>query len=85
MSQPSTGWPGSDRGAGSFGVVRLAFAFFVLIFLSGWGPGAITKKPTTVASRGLLSQFSSGATSPGGVAVGYDDRDRTHPDRQRIH
>jgi hypothetical protein len=38
----------------------------------GWGSWR-TKKPTTAASRGFLSKFSSSATSPAGVAVDYDD------------
>jgi hypothetical protein len=45
----------------------------------------MSKKPTTVASRGLLSKFASSATSPGGVAVCDDDRDKPRLDRQRIH
>jgi hypothetical protein len=44
----------------------------------------MTKKPTTVASRGFLSKIASGATSPGGMAVRNDDHDRTNLDRQRI-
>jgi hypothetical protein len=72
-------------GAGFFNVVIVACAFFVLISLSGRWLWAMNKKPTTVASRGWLSRFYSGATSPGGVAVGYDDRDSNQQDRQRIH
>jgi hypothetical protein len=45
----------------------------------------MTKKPTTVASRGFLSKIVSGATSPGGMAVGYDDHNRTNIAQQRIH
>jgi hypothetical protein len=44
----------------------------VLIFGYGWAV-AWNKKPTTVASRGCLSKKASGATSPCGVAVTYDD------------
>jgi hypothetical protein len=32
-----------------------------------------------------LSRFDSSATSPAGMAVGYDDRDSNQQDRQRIH
>jgi hypothetical protein len=85
MSQPSIGRSGSGRGAALLDGDRLAFDVFVLIFLSGRRSRAIKKKPTTVASRGLLSEFGSDATSPGGVAVGYDDRDRNHQERQRVH
>jgi hypothetical protein len=63
-------------------VWRLLFSCSYFIGLAVAGDN---KKPTTVASRGLLSRFDSSATSPGGVAVGYDDRDGTHPDHQRIH
>jgi hypothetical protein len=55
------------------------------MFLCGWRSRPITKKPTTVASRGFLSNLLSGATSPGGVAVRDDDHDRTNLDWQRIH
>jgi hypothetical protein len=47
--------------------------------------GRGNKKPTTVASRGFLSKFASSATNPAGVAVGYDDDDRTNINLQRIH
>jgi hypothetical protein len=85
MSQPSIPGSGSGLGAGFFNVAIEACAFFVLISLSGGRLRAINKKPTTVASRGWLSRFDSSATSPGGVAVGYDDRDSNYQDRQRIH
>jgi hypothetical protein len=85
MSLPVIAWPISGRGRAFFGVVRMAFAVLVLIFFCGWRSRPIIKKPTTVASRGFLSEFLSGATSPGGVAVRYDDHNRTYLDRQRIH
>jgi hypothetical protein len=77
-------WPSSGRAAAFFVVVRLSSAIFVLIFLNDWRSRLMAKKPTTVASRGFLSKFASGATSPGGVAVRYDDPHRTNLDRQRI-
>ncbi|MGA2542281.1 MAG: hypothetical protein ABSG78_12070 [Verrucomicrobiota bacterium] len=45
----------------------------------------MTKKPTTVASRGFLSKIASGATSPRGMAVVYDDHHGTNIAQQRIH
>jgi hypothetical protein len=77
--------PSSGRGVDFFAVVFLAVAVFVLIqslFVAG---GRGNKKPTTVASRGFLSKFASSATNPAGVAVGYDDDDRTNINLQRIH
>jgi hypothetical protein len=44
----------------------------------------MTKKPTTVASRGFLSKIASGATSPGGVAIACDDHAGTSVVQQRI-
>jgi hypothetical protein len=83
MSQPRIAGSVSGGGAVFFDDVR--DADFVLISLSGWRLRAINKKPTTVASRGWLSRFDSSATSPAGMAVGYDDRDSNQQDRQRIH
>jgi len=85
MSLPGITGLGSGCGGAFLGVVRLAFAIFVLIVLCGWRSRLITKKPTTVASRGFLSKLASGATSPGGMAVRNDDHDKTHLDWQRIH
>ena len=76
MSLPGMGWPSSALGA-----VVVFLAIFVFISCSGWRAAGRIKKPTTVASRGLLSKFASTATNPPGVAVSYDDNARS-PDLQ---
>jgi hypothetical protein len=83
MSLPCINWLSFGREAIFPGALLAAIAIFLLILFYGWRSRLLTKKPTTVASRGFLSESISGATSPGGVAVRYDDHDQTNLDQQR--
>lgn len=51
----------------------LADSVVLLILFGGydWQPQVYTKKPTTVASRGLLSKSFLASTSHGGIAQYY--------------
>ena len=76
MSQPCMVGPNSARLGAGF--ARLVSGDFValLIYLSCFVGRSENKKPTTVASRGFLSKWVLASTSPGGVAIYYDDYQR---------
>jgi len=49
---------------------------FLSLLMAGASVGRTDKKPTTVASRGLLSKLGSASTSTSGGAGNYYQRER---------